>query len=231
MTLAAEITEAKDQLRDARDQAVNATDQAEVKLDELRVQIEALESNTVPDEIEGTVEGYQFGVSAEDMHPNGNGTMPTHRFELNCGNQVWLHIVLGSDKWDEFVSGCGLSEEDMEGTPPAELWNGKRLKMRRDPAYGRFVPVELMENPSKPAGTDRNGVALYDGDTVTLVDDGLTLVVRPPQDGGVFERAYGEGYVQGEREDGLPGAGDPCEGYAGDNLFIAESSAVEKAPA
>lgn len=216
--VATQLQEVQESIADARINVTSQFENVELQVRELAAQASQRDGQIVPDEVEGTIENYQFGVSKEE-HPNGIESMPTHRFDLNVGNQVWLHIVLGSDKWDTFVANSGLTEEDMEGKETGQIFNGKRIKVRRDAAYGRYVPVE-MAGQSKPGGgaelgTDSQGEPVFAGDRIEILSSGRILEVAEPEPGGAFEASYspsvtGTSFFQGRPEDGdlAGGTGD-----------------------
>lgn len=196
------MSEAKAGLLDSKQVIDEAIQRVQTTVEAGLQKAEAASGKLVPDEVTGTLQNYRFGKFKNEMHPDGNESSPVHVFEVDLGNEVLLHIAIGSDRWDTFVA--TLDEKATEalegGSSIGELLQGKRIQLLRDSAYGRFVPTALAsEEDQEPIGTDRNGTNVFKGTRVYLREEAANMkLVR-------YNTATG--YFEGVRDDGIEGTG------------------------
>lgn len=143
--------------------AISAAQSAIAKMLTRAKEIERAE--LLPSQFTGVVRDYRFGVTSEG--PKGK-KMPSHRFEVEIPDTgLWLHVCVGSDRFDVFVATADPPIEEMTA---AEI-NGKTITVQRDPGYGRTVPVcfGIPIDPGAPILIeDNNGVGLRKGDRVRI---------------------------------------------------------------
>lgn len=122
----------------------------------------------LPKQFIGIVHGYRFGINGEG--PKGR-KMPTHRFEVEVPDTgLWLHVCVGSDRFDTFVATADPPIEEMT----ADQINGKMVTVERDAEYGRTVPVcfGIPVDPEAPVlFADDNGIELRRGDRVRIKEN------------------------------------------------------------
>jgi hypothetical protein len=137
----------------------------------------------------GVVEGYRFTTGVK-------GQQPSHRFELQCGNGLKLHI---ETKPEQF--GALMIDMDMGEIKPSKI-NGKLVIVARSP--GVLVPTEMIAAEPIPNKRDRWGNYLWVGAYVDY--NGGTYVVGGDVkgdselgNGQVFLQDYGAGSTRSMR--------------------------------
>lgn len=133
------------------------------------VSIEQINEEGLPMEFVGLIRHYRFD-NDEDKAPNG---MPAHHFEVDCGEGLWLHVSVGSDKFDPFFAQTNISIGSL---------NNQLVKVRRDLEYGRLVPVEILaalarDIDNRPLWTGCRAKAVKD-------DNRIVTVLRAAPDAG-----------------------------------------------
>lgn len=222
MSLSQSLKEVKSGLADERKNVRRIADQTERKLDEISAQLEQIEGRITPNNLRGFIRNYRFGMNGDAIKHPTDEALPTHRFDLEVGQAVWLHCVVGSDQWDGFMaSNTGSINADFEETTdPAEYWDGKRIEVARNPSLDRYVPVNILGTTR--LGPDRNGRDLYEGDRVKILDGS-------PNEGEVRAYADTNAAYEVRRDDGAAGGGRFDEGYGefGARLYLVSASAIE----
>lgn len=207
-----QLTELQNKNRDERNTARRLGDRVDGQLAEVIEAIGQLEDRLMPDQVAGIISNYRFGM-ADGSHPNNPG-MPVHSFDLECGQQVWLHIAVGSDRWDPFVATTGLMQDRDEGSP-AEVWNGQRIRVSRDRPYGRYVPYKLLSN--QRLGEESTGRQVYVGDELRCPARFGSVTVSAVKVYGPNKR-----YLEVRRSDGNTAGDGTTDKEEGGNLWLAE---------
>jgi hypothetical protein len=115
----------------------------------------------LPLEFVGIVHGYRFSGGKA-------GEMPYHRFQVESDKGLWLFVQVESAQFDVFVR-----DLDMDGAMKPSKINGKLVKVRRDEALGKMVPVGFLGEPLCRDATQRllfpGAIGTYSGSEVTVI--------------------------------------------------------------
>jgi len=227
VSVARELEQTIASLASERKQMRSATERTERALQALRKRVELAEARMTPNTMRGVIRNYRYGMNGDQLRAPGVGVKkntPTHTFDLECGQQVWLHIVLGSREWETFMADAPpeLMEDMDEAESLPSFWNGRRVEVRRVEILDRFVPVRLL--PVKPLAQDRAGQDVFKGDRVKLFDG-------TNQDAEVVSYDKGNNRFSVRRDDGGVGGGPYDEEYGeyGGNLWLIGADMTELA--
>lgn len=124
-------------------------------------------ADSIPTEFTGIVRGYRYAAGKK-------GEMPTHRFELECGQGLWMFVSCTSQFFDRFMENMDMGEK-----PVAKGLNGKVVTVQRNLSQNALVPVKFL---GEGIGTDSNGKLLWVG-----------AKVRTGTIAGVIEKAKDNG--------------------------------------
>lgn len=168
------------------------TDEVVVELDALKAKLlnigESLDDlnrqEVFPTEYVGFVKDYRY-----ERYSGGSFF---HRFEVNCGRGLFLHVDLTGSQFDDFIN----SYNDQTGRFSPEMIEGKLIAVTASAAFSRVVPRSFMDAVEYDGGVlyDANGLVLYKGAKVsyeggtytitgTLVDDDDSGILAQDEDG------------------------------------------------
>lgn len=116
----------------------------------------------------GVIDNYRFTTGPK-------GAMPTHRFEVLCGNGIYLHVEATPDAFASM-----MLDMDMGDIKPGKV-NDKLCIVQRNPNLG-MVPVRMLAASQFPGVFDKWGNFLYIGADVMFRGE-RGIIVEGPGEG------------------------------------------------
>jgi hypothetical protein len=93
-------------------------------------------ADVMPAEFTGIVRNYRYAAGKK-------GEMPTHRFELECGQGLWMFVSCPSNFFDEFMKNMDMGDKLV-----AKALNGGVVTVKRNPSVNALVPVKYLGDRS-----------------------------------------------------------------------------------
>lgn len=176
------LQEGDEQFGQAVSELVNIT--ALIKAARVKVKQAARGVDPCPTRYVGVVDNYRFTTGAK-------GQMPTHRFEVICGNGLFLHVEATPDQFAAM-----MVDMTMGDITPSKV-KDKLVIVERNKEEG-MIPRLMIDKPMLAGVQDRWGNWLWEGATVTNLDGTLQGViasdyVQEAEDKVIVQVDYGAG--------------------------------------
>jgi hypothetical protein len=135
-------------------------------------------ADVMPAEFTGIVRNYRYAAGKK-------GEMPTHRFELECGQGLWMFVSCPSNFFDEFMKNMDMGDKLV-----AKALNGGVVTVKRNPSVNALVPVKYLGDTLI---MDANGKLLWKG---ARVRNGsiIGIVEEADKDSGLLRLSGVDGY-------------------------------------
>lgn len=142
------------------------------------------QEDVIPTRFTGIVRSYRYAAGKK-------GEMPSHRFELECGQGLWLFVSCSSAYFDKFMMTMDMGEK-----PVGKALNGKVIGVKRQPGDNQLIPEQMYGDA---LGTDANGKMIYTGAKVRVASVEGTIVSGELNNGSyVLKLAGVEGFDDGD---------------------------------